>query len=252
MGRRSPEDPVLRLPVRLTPRQVLNVLIGAIGIGVVLALLAAAVVSAGSGTTGGLLTALGLLLTAALAAYLYLPDLLSFVRLAVTRRARLLLDEEGIVVAHGPPTALVESRLAWTDCAAVVTSPFPMRNGRVMNYVQFVPARPEAVAFNPGNAWILAKSATLGVPPETGAMTSVLHARFRDEITEVMAWVRAHNPDLRIVESLRGVSPSAQHLLDGDPGRGGAALGEAVERPEVAGGGEPGHEEAPEGGLEPG
>lgn len=203
MGRRHPQDHVLRLPVRLTPRQLLNPVIGLIGVGIILGLLGSALVSAGSGTTAGLLRALGLLLTAALAACLYLPGLVGFVRLAVTRRARLLLDADGIVVAHGPPTALVECRLAWTDCAAVVTSPFPARNGKVVHYVQFVPVRPEAAAFDAGSAWILAKAATLGVPEATGAMTAISHARFRDEIAQVVAWVHAHHPDVRVVESLR-------------------------------------------------
>jgi hypothetical protein len=204
MARRRPEDPILRLPVRVTPRQMLNVVIGLIGVGIALALVLAATLSAGSGSLGGLLTALGLLLTAALAAYLYLPNLLRYVRLALSRRPRLLLDADGIVLTHGPPTDLVESRLAWPDCAAVVTSPFPMSNGRVINYVQFVPTRPEAVTFQPESSWILVKATLLGVPPATGAMTSFSHTRFRDEVTAVVEWVRTHYPDLRIVESLQG------------------------------------------------
>lgn len=202
MARRRPEDPALRLPVRLTPRQVLNVVIGVTGAGIVVALLAAAVVNAGRGTTGGLLTALGMLLTAAVAARLYLPNLLRVVHLAVTRRSRLLLNAGGIVVTHGPPTSLHESRLAWTDCAAVVTSTFPLRSGRLIYYVQFVAARPQAVDFSRGNGWILAMAATLGVTPEMGAMTTISHRRLRGELAEVVSWVRAHHPDLRIVESL--------------------------------------------------
>jgi hypothetical protein len=203
MTQRRPEAPVLRLPVRLTPRQVLTFVIGVSGIALVVVLLSSALASAGSGTTGGLLGALGLLLTAALAAYLYLPNLLSLATLAVQRRARLVLDEEGIVVSHGPPTSLVDSRLARTDCAAVVTSPFSLPNGKVINYVQFVPARPGAAAFPETNAWIVAKAATLGVPLATGAMTAMSHQRFRKEVAEVVDWVRLHNPEVRIVESLR-------------------------------------------------
>jgi hypothetical protein len=44
---------------------------------------------------------------------------------------------------------------------------------------------------------------TLGVPPAIGAITALSHQRFRKEIAEVVDWVRLHNPEVRIVESLR-------------------------------------------------
>jgi hypothetical protein len=203
MARRRPEDPTLRLPVRVTPRHVLNLVIGLIGVGIALVLVVAAVVNAGSGSSSGLLTAVGLMLTAALAAYLYLPALVRTVRIGLRRPMRVVLDRTGITVTTGPATDLVESWLGWDDCVAVVTSPLPTPDGRGVNYVQFLPARPEAVRFPPDNKWILATAALVRVPPCTAAMTSFARPG-RPELGELLAWVRAHRSELRIVESVKG------------------------------------------------
>jgi hypothetical protein len=203
VARRRPEDPVLRLPARLTSRYVLNLVVGVIGLGISVALLAAAVSSAASGGTAGLLTALGLVATAALAAYLYLPSLIRHLRLGLRRPSRLVLDANGITVFSGPAGDLVEAWLGWDDCAAVVTSPLPMPSGEVVNYVQFVPARPDAVRFPADNRWILAAAALVQVPPATAAMTSYARPG-KPQLASVLVWVRTHHPDLRIVESVPG------------------------------------------------
>ena len=166
--------------------------------------------------------------------------------LRAARPDRLWLDEEGIVVRHGAGP-FVEARLAWDDCAAAVSSAVPMPRGQVALYVQFVAARSDAAVYPPGARAIATTAHVLGVPEQLAAMTCFSPYRRRHDVRDCIAWVRAHHSDVRIVDS--GVA-SAEHLVDRDPGRGRAALGEAVEGPEVAGRGETGDEEPGQGGLE--
>ncbi len=246
MARALGGEPVFSIPFRVGRRRLFALVVNATGIVVALALLGWGVAEALSGTTAGLLTGLGLVVTAAVAAYLYLPALLAGGR-GLSRHGldRLRLDDQGIVVSHGAGP-FVEARLPWRNCAAVVSSAVPMPHGQVAVYVQFVASREDAVAYPAGTRAVAANVRVLGVPEALAAMTCFNPYRRRHEIRDCVAWVRAHHPEVRVVESA-----SAEHLVDGDPGGGGAALGEAVEGAEVSGGREAGDEEAGQGGLEP-
>jgi hypothetical protein len=238
-----------RVSQRPTGRRRLNLVIGFMGFGIVVVLVVAAVRSTSEGSTTGILTGLGMLLTAALAAFLYGPETWRVLRLTVSRRPFLLLDEEAIRVTHGAYLAdMVEASTSWTNCAVVVVSPLVTPRGHRLRYVSFVPSDPAAVTFPAGSRLIGHRAQLIHVPEALAALTSFFSWRNRSEVRELVGWVRHHHPEVRIIESGRA---SAQHLVDGDPGGGGAALGEAVERAEVAGGGEAGHEESGEGGLEP-
>jgi hypothetical protein len=238
-----------RIPLRYGRRRLFALVVNTIGLCVTVAIVVWAVGTALEGTTSGLVRALGLLLTAVLAARLYVPALVRSQRgVRLRREDRLRLDAQGVLVTHGVPPSLVTARLGWDDCAVLVSSAVPMPDGREACYVQFVAAHAAAVDFPAGRPAIDAVARVLGVPEPLAAMTCFAPGRLRDELRDCVAWVRTHRPAVRIIAS---DDPSAEHLLDSDPGTGGAALGEAVEGPEVAGGGEAGHEETGERGLEP-
>jgi hypothetical protein len=241
--------PSFRIPLRYGRRRRFALLVNAIGLCVTVAIVVWAVGSALEGTASGLVKAFGLLLTAALAAYLYVPALVRSLRgVCLSREDRLLLDDQGILVTHGVPPSVAMARLGWEDCAVLVSSVVPMPDGREAYYLQFVAAHAAAVDFPGGGPAIDAVARVLRVPEPLAAMTCFAPGRLRHELRDCVAWVRAHRPDVRIIAS---DDPSAEHLLHSDPGTGGAPLGEAVEGPEVAGGGEAGHEETGERGLEP-
>jgi hypothetical protein len=246
MGRDA-AAPVFRIPFRVGRRRPFALVVNGIGVAIALGLLGWGVVEVRSGTTAGLLTGMGLLATSALAAYLYLPALIASGR-GLTRLGgdRLRLDEAGIVLGHGAGP-FVEARLAWQDCAAVVSSALPMPRGQVAVYVQFVASRSDAASYPPDDRAIGANARVLGVAEALAALTCFSPYRRRHEIRDCVAWVRAHHPEVRVVEP-----GSSEHLVDGDPGRGRTPLGEPVEGTEVTRGGEPGDEEPRKGGLEPG
>jgi hypothetical protein len=242
--------PSFRIPLRHGRARSFGLVVNTIGLGVTVAILVWAVGTAFEGTVSGLLRAFGLLLTAALAAYLYVPPLEASLRgMRLRREDRLRLDDGGILVTHGVPPSLVTARLRWDDCAALVSSVVPMPDGREACYVQFVATHAAAVDVPAGRPAIGAVARVLRVPEPLAAMTCFNPSRLREEMDACVAWVRTHRPGVRVIAS---GEPSAEHLVDGDPGAGGASLGEPVEGPEVAGGGEPGHEEPGQRGLEPG
>jgi hypothetical protein len=239
------EPAVFRIPVRVGRRRLLALVVNAMGLVVAAGLVGWGMGEALRGTRTGLLTGLGLLVTAGAATYLYLPTLLDSGR-GVRRRGvdRLRLDADGITVQHGSGP-YVDARLAWADCAAVVSSALPMPHGQVAVYVQFVASRPEAVGYPRGDLSVAANARVLAVPEPLAAMTCLTPYRRRRELGACVAWVREHHPEVRVVGS-----GSAQHLVDGDPGGGGTPLREAVEGAEVAGGGEAGDEQSGQAGLE--
>jgi hypothetical protein len=245
MGRRAQEETTFRIAFRVGRRRPFVLVVNGIGLVVAVVLLGWGLAEVLSGTTAGVLTGLGLAATALVAAYLYVPGLVASGR-GLTRAGtdRLRLDEHGIVVNHGAGP-FVEARLAWEDCAAVVSSALPMPHGQVAVYVQFVASRADAAVYPPHDRAIGANARVLAVPEALAALTCFTPYRRRHEIRDCVAWVRLHHPEVRVVES-----GSAEHLVDGDAGGGRAPLGEAVERPEVARGGEAGDEQPRQGGLE--
>lgn len=70
MARDLGADATFRIPLRLGRRRRLSIVVNGLGVLVTVGMVGWAVVSALSGSRGGLLTGLGLLVTAALAAYL--------------------------------------------------------------------------------------------------------------------------------------------------------------------------------------
>ena len=191
------EQPVFRVPLRFSGRVLLNAVIGFVGLGITLALFVSA---AASVSDGGLLTGAGLSACGVVAGYLYGPNLVRFLRVALRKRPYLrLLDEDGVRITHGPALATrAEASLPWSDCAAVVSSPLPELR---LLYVQFVSARPDAVRLPADLSTITQKARTLAAPEHLAAMTSYWRPANRRELDALLEWVRRHHPDLRIVES---------------------------------------------------
>ena len=203
-----------------------------VGVVLFLALLVPALRQAGTGTlaglrNGALLLLLDLVVLVMLSRYMTRPERHHFGRpyappappaatsaavLSLEEAAR-LLDQDGapgpdlglaftdtdIVVRQGSePTAPV-SRLAWSDCAAVVHSRQVIPGGAAFSYLQFVARhedrihRPLELPVGPGLA------ALLGLTATAAAMVWAVPDQLRHVPPLVLGYVERHHPDIRIV-----------------------------------------------------
>lgn len=92
--------------------------------------------------------------------------------------------------------------LAWTDCAAVVVSRAPASfdaPARVTRYVQFVPVDEDRIEGRTTAGDL--RPALLGIAPRQALMVWLELAGQQPGADEVVAWVRARRPGLRLVDS---------------------------------------------------
>jgi hypothetical protein len=214
--------PSFRIPLRHGRARSFGLVVNTIGLGVTVAILVWAVGTAFEGTVSGLLRAFGLLLTAALAAYLYVPPLEASLRgMRLRREDRLRLDDGGILVTHGVPPSLVTARLRWDDCAALVSSVVPMPDGREACYVQFVATHAAAVDVPAGRPAIGAVARVLRVPEPLAAMTCFNPSRcFARRWTPAWPGYARTDPacgSSRRASLQRSISSTAIRALEGHP-----------------------------------